>query len=196
MSRFGTRRRFDVVALAAAALTVSIAAPVCFAGRAHAQVTITAQGEVPQSCTVTAPGAFVLGDLADNASARTQSLNVSCNAPWTYSLVSANGGLVANAPPNQVAGVFTTTLPYQVTTLFSTDGGAFGDAALASGNLTAANAAGCVANAVVACPFASSGADVSISQTAGSLAVSWSTPAQPLVAATYSDTLTLTVLVI
>ena len=196
MSEFGKRRRFEVAAVSVAAITVSIAASVCGAGQAQAQVTITAQGEVPQSCTVTAPGALILGDLADDASARTQVLNVSCNAPWTYSLVSANGGLVANAPPNQVAGVFTTTLTYQVTTLFSTDGGAFGDAALASRNLTAANAAGCVANSVVACPFASSGADASISQTAGSLAVSWSTPAQPLVAATYSDTLTLTVLVI
>jgi hypothetical protein len=165
-------------------------------GPARTQVTITAEGEVPESCTLTAPGPFALGDLADTASVRALAVSVNCNTPWTYSLVSTNGALVAAAPPTQVAGVFATSLNYQVTTLFNTDAGSFGDAALASGSLTAANAAGCVANAATTCPFADSGTDVSIAQTSGSLTVSWTTPANPLVAATYSDTLTLTVLVI
>jgi len=170
-------------------------APAWVASPAEAQVTITAQGQVPESCALTAPGPFALGNLSDTAS-RALAVNVNCNTPWTYSLVSANGALVAVAPPAQVAGVFTTSLPYQVATLFSTDTGSFGDVAMASGALTAANAAGCVANAVTACPFADSGTDVSIAQTSGSLTVSWTAPANPLAAATYSDTLTLTVLVI
>lgn len=175
---------------------ILVGASVWVAGPADAQVTITAQGEVPQSCTMTAPGSLALGDLADTASVRTLAVNVNCNTPWTYSLVSANGALVAVAPPSQVAGAFATSLGYRVVTLFSTDSGTFGDAAMASGSLTAANAAGCIANATTTCPFADSGADTSIAQTSGSLTLSLDTPTSPLVAATYSDTLTLTVLVI
>lgn len=181
--------------LGAAAFGMLAGAPAWVAGPADAQVTITAEGQVPESCTLTAPGPFALGDLADT-SVRALAVNVNCNTPWTYSLVSQYGALVAVAPPTQVAGVFTTSLAYQVTTRFSTDAGSFGDSALASGGLTAAKAAECVANPATTCPFADSGTDVSIARTSGSLTVSWTTPANPLAAATYSDTLTLTVLVI
>ena len=196
MSVSGSLSHRRAAVLGTAVLGMMAGAPAWVAGPANAQVTITAEGQVPESCTLTAPGPFALGDLADTASVRALAVNVNCNTPWTYSLVSTNGALVAAAPPTQVAGVFTTSLDYQVTTLFNTDAGSFGDAALASGSLTAANAAGCVANAATTCPFAGSGTDVSIAQTSGSLTVSWTTPANPLAAATYSDTLTLTVLVI
>jgi hypothetical protein len=188
--------RFHAGALSAVVWGMLAGVSVWVAGPADAQVTITAQGEVPQSCTMTVPGTLALGDLADTATARILAVNVNCNTPWTYSLVSANGALVAVAPPAQVAGAFTTSLGYQVVTLFSTDSGSFGDAAMDSGSLTAANAAGCNAYAATTCPFADSGADVSIAQTSGSLTLSLDTPTSPLVAATYSDTLTLTVLVI
>jgi len=194
MSGSGSHLRCHAGALGAAALGMLAGAPAWVAGPADAQVTITAEGQVPESCTLTAPGPFALGDLADTAP-RALIVNVDCNTPWTYSLVSANGALVAVAPPTQVAGVFTTSLPYVVQTSFATDGAAFGDPALNSAALTAANAATCVANAAAGCPFADSGAAVSIGKT-GSLTVSWTAPANPLVAATYSDTLTLTVLVI
>lgn len=182
--------------LGAVAWGILAGASAWVAGPADAQVTITAQGEVLQSCTMTAPASLALGDLADTASVRTLAVNVNCNTPWTYSLVSSNGALVAVTPPSQVAGTFATSLGYQVVTLFSTDSGSFGDPAMASGSLTAANAAGCTANAATTCPFADSGADVSITQTSGSLTLSLDTPTSPLAAATYSDTLTLTVLVI
>lgn len=196
MSGSESHWRCHAGALGAVAWGILAGASAWVAGPADAQVTITAQGEVPQSCTMTAPGPLALGDLADTASVRTLAVTVNCNTPWTYSLVSANGALIATAPPSQVTGAFTTSLGYQVDTVFSTDSGSFGDPAMASGSLTAANAAGCNANAATTCPFADSGADVSIAQTSGSLTLSLDTPTSPLVAATYSDTLTLTVLVI
>ncbi|WP_439478382.1 hypothetical protein [Brevundimonas sp.] len=194
MSGSGSYLRRHTSAPGAAVLGILAGASVWVASPADAQVIIEATGHVPESCTLTAPGPFTLGDLSDTAS-RALVVNVNCNTPWTYSLVSANGALVAETPPAQVSGVFTTSLPYVVQTSFATDGAPFGDSGLNSAALTASNAATCVAYASASCPFADSGAAVSIDKS-GSLSVSWTTPINPLVAGTYTDTLTLTVLVI
>lgn len=178
------RRAFGLVGVVA----------VLMASPAAGQVVITAEGEVPESCALSLPTAsqLNLGDLASTAP-RVIDVNVSCNTPWTYSLVSTKLGLTAQtAAPS--GGGFTTVVPYNVTTQFQTDAGAFGDV-VASTGLTAANAAGCVANNAAGCAFADSGAAVSINRT-GTLTLQWSTPSDPLLASAYSDTLTLTVLVI
>lgn len=182
-------------AAATAALALSVVV-VLGASAAEAQVAVTAEGTVPESCALTlpTPAQANLLDLASTAP-RTINVTVNCNTPWTYSLVSTSGALTAQAPPTVRAGTFSTTLPYTVTASFGTETGSFSDVVRSSSILTGAFAAGCVANVVVGCPFPTSGSDISVNK-AGTLILNWTTPANPLVAATYTDILTLTVLVL
>jgi hypothetical protein len=123
--------------------------------------------------------------------------NVDCNAPFGYALVSGNGafGRVGGALPLANGSLpFASAVAYNVTTNFTTDGASFGDAALLSSSLTAANASPCVAAAyLLSCPFANSGNAAAATGKAASLTIAWTPPAMPLQAGTYQDTLTLTV---
>ena len=169
-------------------------APLCAASPAMAgdTVKLTVQGEITASCALSGGSSMQLGDVT-GAGSKSLTLNVACNAPFAYALISSNGGLKSDGATQVVGGVFQTLQPYTVTTSFQTDQGAFGDTALPSATLTQQNADPCVAATFSAtCPFANSGAGVALNQNA-TVTVGWSAPAAPLVAGGYSDTLTIVV---
>ncbi len=182
-----------VAAVAAVASAVAVALS---GAEAVAQVTITAEGTVEESCALSLddPGQLDLGVLT-TLGPRVIEVTVSCNSPWTYSLASSKGALEPDSAPPVAggSGAFASAVPYTITTVFETEGGSFGDANLDSGALP--DAAACVANAASGCPFANSGTDVSIDRP-GTVTLNWTASSQPLLAATYTDTLTLTVLVL
>ena len=158
--------------------------------------TLTIQGTITPSCGLTGPGGQV--DLGDVSKAGQQqfSVSVNCNTPFAYSAVSAHQALVASNPAPVVAGTFDQSLPYTLTTDFQTDGADFGRNDIPSSGLTDANASPCLAASYdrTGCSayFADSGTGVAIDKQA-TLTVRWSNPANPLVAGTFTDTITLTV---
>lgn len=166
---------------------------------AHAQtVTLDIQGNLTASCALTGGpnGTVILGDVSV-AGSTSIALAVDCNAPFAYAVTSGSlglgrvGGVGPMAPGSQP---FTTTVPYSITTSFTTDVGTFGDTALPANTLTGANAAPCVAPTYsVACPFAHSGTGAAAAGLPASLTIAWTPPSTPLQAGTYQDTLTLTV---
>lgn len=175
------------------------AALCCAAAPVYAQsVTIDVQGTLAASCELTVPVASYTNLNIVAAGSQAIPFTVDCNAPFAYSLVSTNGGLL-NAPglATVVQGSmpFTGKVPYKVTTNFATDAGNFGDTNLEASDLTTANAAPCVAVVYSAtCPFTNSGTGAAAKGLAASMTLNWLAPTgPPLVAGTYSDTLTLTV---
>jgi hypothetical protein len=179
----------------ATALLGAVTAAVCgMCAPAYAGDTIqlTVQGHVTAACSLSGGSSVQLGDVTGTGT-KSLALNVNCNAPFAYALVSTNGALKSDGVVKVIGGVFQTSQPYTVTTSFVTDVGAFGDTSLASSTLTATNAAPCEgATFSNTCPFANSGAGVALNQSA-TLTIGWSAPTAPLVAGTYSDTLTVVV---
>jgi len=179
----------------AACILLGALATTAGAGSAQAadQVQITVQGEVEPACGLSGgSGSVQLGDISV-AGERTLAFTVNCNAPFAYAVVSANGGLASQSGTKIIGGDFTTLKPYSVGARFQTDLGSFGDAARQSSALTAAAAAPCLATAFSAsCPFTTSGNGVAINKT-GELTLQWGAAATPLLAGSFSDTITLTV---
>ena len=163
-------------------------------------VTIDVEGTLQSACALTdLPGNFSLGNLVTEAGQeKTINFKVDCNAPFAYSIKSGNGALKRTLGSGDiVAGSlpFTTEVPYQITTNFTTDAAPFGDNGLVSTNLTAANEAPCVGAVYSAsCPFANSGLGAAAVPKDASLKIKWDLPiGAPLIGGTFSDTLTLTV---
>ena len=157
---------------------------------------LTIKGTVTPSCGITGPGGTVnLGDVSA-AGSQQFTMTVNCNAPFAYAAVSTNGALVSTSTPSVVAGSFDHSLPYTLTTDFTTDGADFGHSNVPSSALTDANAAPCLAVTydAVGCAayFADSGTTIAINKSA-TLTVRWSNPANPLLAGSYTDTITITV---
>lgn len=188
MSRIGLHSQRTICA-AASALAL-LAAPCAWAAD---EVQITIQGEIEPSCGLSGGGgAMQLGDISV-AGEKALAFTVNCNAPFTYALVSAHGGLASASGAPVIGGAFQTLMPYAVSARFETDQGMFGDTALQSGDLTAAAAAPCLADTFSAsCPFATSGAGIAINR-GGELRLKWSAATTPLLAGAYADTITLTV---
>lgn len=118
--------------------------------------------------------------------------------PFGYAITSQNLGLsYAAGQASAVSGsqTFDTKVPYTVSTLFQTDGTSFGNTNMAASDLTAANAAPCVAASYSSsCPFANSGSAAAASGKPAKLTLNWAgTGSNPLLAGTYKDTLTITV---
>ena len=165
-------------------------------------ITVEIDGEIEASCEITGLGASTaLGELSAS-SGTTLDFTVDCNAPFAYALVSDNLGFARQSGAAPIGGsdAFATLLPYNITASFTTDDAAsFGDTALVSTNLTAANAADCIAASYNAagCPFTDSGSAIAAnpSGTNASLAISWDAAgsSDPLAAGTYLDILTITV---
>jgi hypothetical protein len=161
-------------------------------------VTLDIQGNLTESCALSGvpSGNVSLGDLTV-AGSTTINFSVDCNAPFAYALVSGSlglgriGGAGPTAPGSQPLA---SAVPYTIAASFTTDTGSFGNTALPSETLTAANAAPCVAPSYsIACPFAHSGTGAAAAGLPASLTIAWTPPATPLQAGTYQDTLTLTV---
>lgn len=158
--------------------------------------TLTLQGTITASCALTGPGGGIdLGDVS-TAGSKDIVVQVNCNAPFAYAVVSANHALTTSGQ-TIVGGTFDQSLPYTLATSFQTSGSSFGDSAIASANMTDAAAAPCQAGSfdAINCPYANSGTTIATNKNA-TLTVSWGAAAHPLVSGTFTDTITLTVRVI
>jgi len=181
------------------AVLIALASIFCVAAsgaRAGDTGALTIKGTVTPSCGITGPGGTVnLGNVSA-AGSHQFTMTVNCNAPFAYAAVSANGALVSTGAPSVVTGSFNQSLPYTLTTDFTTDGADFGHSNVPSSALTDANAAPCLAAtydaAGCATYFGDSGTTVAINKSA-TLTVRWSNPANPLLAGSYTDTITITV---
>ncbi|KAF0185905.1 MAG: hypothetical protein FD163_573 [Hyphomonadaceae bacterium] len=178
---------------------VCVGAAFACATNAHAQsVTIDVQGTLAAACELNIPTTSYNNLNITAAGSQVIPFSVDCNAPFAYALVSANGGLLnaaglANVVPGSMQ--FTGNIPYKVTTNFTTDIGTFGDVSLDAATLSAANASPCIAATYSStCPFAHSGSGAAAQGQSASITINWQqNTGAPLVAGTYSDTLTLTV---
>lgn len=192
MDKFGAHRRIRLFFATSVAVIASVYT-------ASAQtVTLDVQGEITPSCALSGLSSTVSGLDFTSADSTTLDFTVDCNSPFAYALESTNQGFSIQGGPTIIGGGFATTLPYNVTSSFTTDNGTFGDT-LTSTDLTAANAAPCIGatfdEAGCTTTFQNSGTDVAADPSGNnaSLQVSWGNSAEPLLAGTYQDTLTLTV---
>ncbi len=143
------------------------------------QVQIALIGEIERTCSVSGGlNAVDLGDVT-RGSRRDLSLGVSCNTPFQYTLVSANGGLRHNGGLKRIGG-FTDLLPYRVNVLVPTD---TGSAAFSCASDQMTVQAG-------RCAPADSGGGIALGQTAA-LSLSWQAPPLPLLAGRFEDALTI-----
>lgn len=192
---------FNVQSRVCAVGALTIAACFLNAFSASAQsVELEVTGSIEASCALSGVTSSVTGLNFTSANSVTLDYTVDCNAPFAYAIESANQAFTRTSGDAVVGGSssFADTLPYNVTTSFTTDNGSFGDVSLSSSDLTAANTAPCVgASFDIACEatFSNSGTDVAANPTGtnASLQVAWGNSATPLLAGTYQDTLTLTV---
>ena len=164
------------------ALAVSLVASPNAIAFAADEVKITVEGSIVASCAINGMAASAnLGNISQ-AGSLSVPFTIDCNAPFSYALKSANGGLKHQAVAAAPSG-FSVLLPYSVQTVIATNSGAGINQTCTSAN---------VKDGAVTCPFANSGNAVAINQP-GSLGLSWSASGQPLVAGSYQDVLTLTV---
>lgn len=161
------------------ALTTSALVSVTTMLQADDTVSIELQGEIEPECQLSAIANFLeLGEISSVGS-KSMSFDISCNAPFSYSLHSQEGGLRNAATPP--SSNFISLLPYLVSVDIPTNTGAIVDQCSSSSIQTTPS--GCI--------HSTSGNGVSINQT-GSLTISWSV-AEELMAGSYTDTLTINV---
>ncbi|MFC6199506.1 hypothetical protein [Ponticaulis profundi] len=167
-------------------------------GTSSAQVEISVEGEIEASCALSGLTSSVTGLDFNTPGSTTLDYIVDCNAPFAYALESAGQSFELQAPSIGVSpgsAAFEASLDYTITSNFITDNGSFSDT-LNSAELTAGNAAPCTAAAFdPACSFSDSGTDVAANPSGNnaSLQIAWGSTANPLIAGSYQDTLTLTV---
>lgn len=149
-------------------------------------IQIQASGTILGSCTLAVASGFPATSLGASGSAAAQA-TVNCNTGFVIKATSAKGAIKS---PNQTSTGFTNTVPYTLAFSspldggFTMSGGPCASAALVSGQ------SGCVLSP--AGTGLSSGGRLATGKTA-SLTLSWTLPAQKLVAGTYTDTITLTI---
>lgn len=145
---------------------------------AASSVSIELQGEIEPECRLNAASSTIeLGSMLKSGSKQI-SFNISCNAPFSYAVVSESGGLL-NADSTTVKAGFTSFVVYSIGVAIQTDGGTLAGTC-SSAALTARSPA---------CGYPDSGNKIAIDQ-AGSLTLSWSS-SDELIAGPYSDVLTL-----
>jgi hypothetical protein len=162
------------------ALTPSVLCLSANTSNAGDTVSIELLGEIEAECQLTSINANV--DLGQISGSGSQNLvfGIHCNAPFSTSLRSREGGLkhaggISNAPG------FTSLIPYTAQITIPTDAGVIANQC-ASADLT---------ETLSSCPDLDSGNGIAIEQT-GTLMVSWSADDE-LLAGTYSDVITLNV---
>lgn len=152
--------------------------------RAGDNVQITLQGTIQSQCSVSASGSTVRVDNLAASGSKTVPLTVNCNAPFSYQLVSSNGGFkhtVASSAPNG----FLVTVPYNVEIRIPTDDVTIEDAC---------SSTSIIASGGTTCAFGNSGNGVSIGRDGqGSLTLTWAPGAIPL-SGSYYDRLELRVI--
>jgi hypothetical protein len=188
-----SHRRARTRIVASARIALALALCCCAVPAAAGDTgTLTITGTITKSCALTGPGGTVdLGDVSV-AGSKDIIVQVDCNTPFAYAVVSANHALTTSGQAI-VGGTFDQSLPYALSTDFQTSGSNFGDSDIASASMTDAAAAPCLAGTFdPGCPYTTSGTTVSINKNA-TLTVSWSASVHPLVAGTFTDTITLTV---
>lgn len=146
-------------------------------------VQIAVQGTIQRQCSVAAGSSTVKIENLAASGSKTIPLTVNCNAPFSYQLVSTNGGFRHTAATSAPGG-FLAEIPYGVEIHIPTDGVTIDDACssttITSGGMT--------------CVFGNSGNGVSIGRDGeGSLTLTWAPGAVPL-SGGYYDKLELTVI--
>ena len=149
------------------------------------EITIPISGVIENSCAVeTASSTVNLGELS-NAGSLQFPITLRCNAPFSYTMVSQNGGLSLQNPEaiRVIVGSqpFADFVSYSLSSNIPTDIGTIADT--------------CTSNAiktgVETCVFTDSGTGVALPSTA-QFELAWQEQAIQLLSGTYTDQLTLT----
>lgn len=142
-------------------------------------ITIEVSGEVADECAVdSAPGSIDLGELSSIGITNIP-VTIRCNAPFTYSMQSRNGGL-AYLDGEAVNG-FSDFVDYNLSSSIPTDTGVIADTCTSAQIKTGADS----------CIFTNSGIGVALPSNA-MFTLAWTPPSDPLLAGAYEDQLTLT----
>lgn len=158
-----------------------LACALAFCGTAFAadQVQIALVGEIERTCGVS--GGIAAVDLGDVTaiSRRDLTLGVTCNTPFQYTLVSANGGLRHSGTLTRI-GAFADLLPYRVDVVVPTD----------TGRASFACDSAAMVESARRCAPADSGDGIALGRTAA-LSLSWQLPPLPMIAGRFEDALTI-----
>ncbi len=176
-------RYLKTAAIAAASLGgVITPVPALFAAADAVKVEVT--GNITPSCSSSSTTVTLNpGDISKAGSAKS-TFTIDCNAPFQYTMQSANGALrLVNAPATAAASHI--EAPYDVHIRIPlTLGGVIDD--------TCNSAA--IKQGAVSCKFSDSGQKIAVNQTAEAQ-ISWKDAQAQLMAGQYSDRLTITVTV-
>lgn len=149
-------------------------------GLAATDTIVTIRGDIVPACSIAGLATSVnLGDLTSSG-ATTLAFTATCNAPFSYSLESAFGGMRHSSGATAPAGL-AALLPYTVRAILPTDAATI-DNTCTSPTIRAGS---------VTCSFSDSGTGIAI-DAASELRLGW-TGASNLLGGSYSDTLTLTI---
>ena len=149
-------------------------------------LTITAQGTVPASCGLAASSTFGSANLNASGSV-SATAQVNCNTPFRIRAVAAQG-VMKN--PNSAPAFFGNSQAYNLTVTVPLDSGSQVAATCPSSSLIAGSSS-CTLSPASASGL-SSGNGTSMGK-AATLAVQWTLGGTPLLAGTYSDTITVTI---
>lgn len=162
------------------ALSIVLGLALSSACRAATDTIVTIRGDVVPACSLAGLAtSYNLGDLTASGST-TLAFATTCNAPFSYTLESAYGGLRHSSGPSAPAG-FSAVFPYSVRAIIPTDVSTIDDTCTSASILAGATS----------CTFTDSGTGIAIG-TASELQLGW-TGVSNLLGGSYSDTLTLTV---
>lgn len=141
---------------------------------------VTIRGDVVPACSISGLATSLdLGALTASGTA-TLAFTATCNAPFSYSLASAFGGLRHSSGAGAPSG-FSALFPYTVRAILPTDAGTIDNTCTSTSIL----------NTATTCAFTDSGTGIAINS-ASELRLGW-TGAPNLLGGSYSDTLTLTI---
>jgi hypothetical protein len=143
-------------------------------------VTIKLEGAVLPECQISSSASIIdFGDISKSGT-KTLPFSLSCNAPFTYKLLSRSGGLQHKWLNAALTSGFNTILPYTVASTIPIDGGVISDTC-SSPSIKAD---------VPTCRFSSSGENIAISSNA-LLTFSWNPNGKMLESGVYEDFLTI-----
>ncbi len=178
-----TVRSFKTAAIAAASLG-GVIAPVPALLAAADAVKVEVTGNITPSCSSSSTTVTLNPADISKAGSAKSTFTIDCNAPFQYTMQSANGALrFVNAPATAAASQI--EAPYNVHIRIPlTLGGVIDD--------TCSSAA--IKLGAVSCKFSDSGQKIAVNQTAQAQ-ISWNNPQGQLAAGQYTDQLTFTVTV-
>ena len=149
--------------------------------RAGPVLEVALTGSVAKSCAVSGPPADIDLGALDGAGSRTFTLDVSCNAPFSWEISAQHGALVP-ASPVVFVGTFEDRIPYSLRFRLPLEDGTPG---LIDVTCTGAE----LADPAASCGRGESGTAVAIGATA-TVTLAWGTPLHPRLAGAHAETLT------